>query len=122
MRIYLSSPITKDPDYHSTFARLAKEWRVAGWEVFSAAEMNDMLGHERGREDAMRIDIPILLTCDAILMADGWESSRCCRCEWAIAECCAIDIYYEGGPIPCALLVENVSRSWIHKSSTLSTP
>lgn len=102
VRIYLSSPITKDPDYRSTFAKLAKEWRAAGWQVFSAAEMNDMLGDDRGREDAMRVDIPILLTCDSILMANGWESSRCCRCEWAIAEACGITIHYEGGQVPNA--------------------
>lgn len=102
MRVYLSSPITKDADYRSTFAKLAKDWRAAGWEVFSAAEMNDMLGDDRGREDAMRVDIPILLTCHAILMAQGWEASRCCRCEWAIAEACGIEIHYERGPVPMA--------------------
>ena len=79
MRIYLAGSITNDPDYRIKFANAATKWRDQGWEVVSPSELNDSIhpfDHDRSR--AMRVDIPLLMTCDAIAMLDALGASAMC--------------------------------------------
>jgi adenosyl cobinamide kinase/adenosyl cobinamide phosphate guanylyltransferase len=94
-RIYLAGSISNDDDYRAKFAHWAEEFRNAGWEVVSPSELTESIHpNDNDREPSMRIDIPLLMTCSTIFMIEGWERSRCARCEWSIAECLEMTIVY----------------------------
>lgn len=84
MRIYIAGPMTGYPElnfpaFHAEAARL----RGFGFDVVSPAEVN--VPHPGGWELAMRADIAVLVTCDAIAYLPGWEKSRGAQLEHQIA-------------------------------------
>lgn len=98
-RLYLAGPMSgiKDlnfPAFNAEAARL----RALGYEVTNPAEVNggaaelvataNMTAEERAEHwrHCMRRDIPLLLTCDAVALLPGWQSSRGATLEVHIAE------------------------------------
>lgn len=81
-RIYLSGPMTGLPDFnYPAFHRMAKKFRAAGFEVENPAETPEFPTWE----GYMRYALTKMLTCDAILMLDGWEHSRGAKIERDLA-------------------------------------
>src|SRR4051812_1422150 len=82
------------------FDAAAAEWRCAGWEVISPAEIDQKLdgfdGTNAEKEApftvAMRRDIEAILTCDAIAFLPGWERSVGSRIEYTVAQAIGLQL------------------------------
>ncbi len=90
-RIYISGPMTGLPDlnfpaFHSEAARL----RALGYSVENPAEINP--DNEAGWHDCMRRDLAALLTCDALALLDGWQSSAGAHLEMHVAHRIGMEI------------------------------
>lgn len=84
-RVYVCGPMTGYPSLNfPAFNREAKRMRALGYEVINPAEIcpDPMMRWE----DCMRADIPVLITCDAVVLLPGWERSRGATLERHIAE------------------------------------
>lgn len=84
-RIYIAGPMTgipllNFPAFHAEAAKL----RAKGFEVVNPAEVNP--DHAIPWAQCMRRDIAELVTCDAIRLLQGWESSKGATLEHHIAE------------------------------------
>lgn len=91
MTVYISGPITKDPDYRQKFMKRAQELQKTGYNVVNPVVISDRLEMQRGKEnltyaDYMKEDIRELLYCDAISCLPGWNESKGARLEHEIAE------------------------------------
>ena len=86
LRVYLAGPMTGLPQLNfPAFHASAAELRGAGHEVVNPAEINPDLGAEADWHTCMRADIRELVTCHAIAMLPGWQSSRGATLEHHIA-------------------------------------
>lgn len=85
MKVYIAGPITGIPNRNAeAFDRAAAEFRAAGHEVVNPLEVNPP-GSCESWADAMRKDIPHLLTCDRIHLLRGWQASKGASLEAYIA-------------------------------------
>lgn len=94
-RIYISGPMSNMPAlnfpaFHAEAARL----RTLGYEVVNPAEVNT--DPAAGWNACMRADIAQLVTCDAVRLLDGWESSRGASLEAHIAHNLDMRLVYPG--------------------------
>lgn len=94
-KIYLSAPISGYDleERKERFMEMEVKLRGRGFDV-----CNPMGKHwESGLTtyDYMRKDIEMLLSCDAILLMDGWNRSAGCKCELDVAVACGLEVYFE---------------------------
>jgi hypothetical protein len=92
-RIYIAGKMTgvKDlnfPLFHASAAHL----RSYGYTVINPAEINP--DHAMTWEDCMRSDIAALVTCNAIYMLPGWQTSKGATLEHHIAERLGLHIIF----------------------------
>ncbi len=90
-RIYLSGPITFEPNAHQTFAAAETLVREIGCEPVNPLRINPP---DVDWNTAMRNDIRALVDCDAILMLPGWRKSRGSIIEYNLAINLDIDVYF----------------------------
>jgi len=100
-RIYIAGPMTNlpalnFPAFHAEAARL----RALGYEVVNPAEVN--ADPSAGWHACMRADIAQLVTCDAVRLLDGWESSRGASLEAHIAHSLDMRLVYPGETLEAA--------------------
>ena len=100
MRIYLCGPMAhieqfNFPAFHDHTAHL----RSLGHEVVNPAEHDDGIEMappwtitEEQRQRFMRYDLAQLVTCDAVAVIPGWESSRGAQVEVSTARSCGIPV------------------------------
>lgn len=82
-RVYLSGPITGKPALNKPAFDLAEVMlKASGYRVINPFEVAP---NPKTWEEAMREDIAALLTCEAIALLPGWESSRGAKLERHIA-------------------------------------
>jgi len=94
-RIYIAGPMTGLPDLNfPAFHAEADRLRALGYEVSNPAEINP--DPTAGWEACMRADIAQLVTCDAVRLLDGWESSRGASLEAHIAHRLDMRLVYPG--------------------------
>jgi hypothetical protein len=89
-KVYIAGPMTGiAEDNFPAFNKAAAVLKAAGLDVFNPAD------HGSGGEWAayMKRDIPELLKCDAVVLLDGWMSSRGANLEYEIAESLEIPLY-----------------------------
>lgn len=92
-RIYVAGPMSGLPDLNfPAFHAHAALLRERGAHVENPAEINPDPGMEW--DEAMRRDIPRLLTCDTIALLPGWEKSRGATLEYHIAQSLGMTIHY----------------------------
>jgi hypothetical protein len=102
VRAYISGPMSGLPDFnHPAFHACAERLRTAGFDVVNPAEINPVPIVPRA--ECMRRDIEALLTCDVIVMLQGWEKSRGAVLEMMVATEVGIHPLCDGG---CSIAVE----------------
>lgn len=83
-KIYISGPITKDPDYKKHFEYAECVLSMAG-----LIPVNPARNHLEGNptwKDFMIVDIKQLVECDGVYMLKGWRKSKGARLERLIAK------------------------------------
>ena len=97
MRVYISGPISSDPDYEVKFRRAAKMLKDRGMEYVNPAEIANA-APGLSWVDYMKIDLALLDKCDAIMFLKGWASSAGACKEAIYAKSKGLPVYhlYEG--------------------------
>lgn len=91
-KLYLSGPMTGYPDFnYPSFDLAAATLRELGYEVFNPAEQFDR-DQSRDWTEYMRVDIQAILSCDEVVVLDGWEGSLGARLEVAVAHAVGIPV------------------------------
>jgi hypothetical protein len=115
MKVYIAGPMRGLPEQNfPAFREAAAEWRCAGHEVISPAEIDEEqdgfdgtdLSKEPSFTVAMRRDIAAILTCDAVALLPGWLASEGARVEYRVAKAIGLQIFY-------ARTHEPVDVSWV---------
>jgi len=84
-RLYVAGPMSGIAEHnYPQFCEITKLLRDQGYEVFNPAENNDGDVSQR-RAFYMRIDIPALMACEAVVVLPGWQESRGANLEVWIA-------------------------------------
>lgn len=108
-RIYIAGGMSKLPLYNfPAFDAARDKLKAEGWEVISPADLDRERGFDPTDtskplppvdkaflDEAMRIDIEAILSCDAIYMLKGWQQSTGAKAEHALAKWKHIEVHYE---------------------------
>ena len=89
MKVYISGPISSDPDHAEKFAAAYVDLVNKGHKpinpVDTGRELKEKMGREPTWEDYMRACIKALMDCDAICMLPDWSDSRGACFEFDLA-------------------------------------
>ena len=89
IKVYISGPITGNPDYEDDFGRAWVYLNNKGHAPISpidiGREIKMKMGREPTWEEYMREDIKALMDCDGIYMLDGWLSSDGAKLEYQLS-------------------------------------
>lgn len=84
-RIYLAGPMTGlDEHNFPAFREAARKLEQAGWAVVNPAD-NFGGRTDLPRSTYLRIDVALLMQCDAMAVLPGWEESEGARLEYLLA-------------------------------------
>ena len=115
MRIYIAGPMRKIPHYNfPAFDEAAKTLRERGHDVVSPADLDRAIGFD-GMDckpgtawdyeqadfdlgDCFDRDIEAIRSCEAIYLLPGWEDSKGCKMEKAVAEFLGMQVLTAGPP------------------------
>ena len=76
-RVFISGPISNDPDFMNHFEEAQKTLEAYGYRVVNPAKINSVNSEELFTyEEYLKIDIMYLSMCDYIYMLDGWQNSN----------------------------------------------
>lgn len=85
MRVYLSGPMSSDPDYMSKFTEADQFLRNQGYHVANPAELYRSLPDDITYEELLKLDLQILEMCDTLVLLPGWEKSCGANREYGYA-------------------------------------
>lgn len=85
MRLYISGPITRDPNYRRKFKGAADALEAKGYDVVNPAELIKVIGTSFTYREIMAIDLDLLAKCEALIQLPGWEESRGANIEYGFA-------------------------------------
>lgn len=88
MRIYISGPITNEPNYRRNFAEAQRILESLGYDdIVNPAELCKVLNIEKcSYKDIMEVCKGLLRTCEVLVLLPGHERSHGCGVEEGIAE------------------------------------
>jgi hypothetical protein len=94
-RIYISGPISGYEIWErkQTFRAVRQTMEAKGYEVVNPMEKD--LADDAPYTQHMRMDIPLLATCDVIYFLDGWRRSSGCLDELINAAVFGIKFQFE---------------------------
>ena len=98
--IYLSGPITGNPDYETLFNTADKELTADGYNVINPSALDYAIPVRiMTYEVLMRIDFMLIDQADILMLLPGWEKSPGCNRElgYAQAKGKTICVYTEEG-------------------------
>lgn len=81
MKVYISGPITNNPNYKEQFSDAEQKLKRAGLEP-----VNPITDVFKTWAEYMKDDIKLLCDCDAICLLDGWEKSEGAKLEFEISK------------------------------------
>jgi len=103
LKYYLAGPMTGIEKFNfPAFEKAAKVLREKGLDIVSPHEIDHGETEEtRGSLDYwvyIKADLQAMLECDAIVLLDGWRSSRGCQFEVKLARHCGMQmfLYHDG--------------------------
>ena len=87
MRIYLSGPITNEPNYRRNFAAAQSILEEMGHDdIVNPAELQSVINIKKmPHKEAVAFCFDLLDHCDAMLQLPGWQNSKGCMAEWGYA-------------------------------------
>ena len=98
IKVYISGPITGNPDYEDDFGRAWVYLNNKGHAPISPVDIGRELKEKLKREptwsEYMREDIKALIDCDAIYMLKDWHKSDGARIELELAEKLGLRRFY----------------------------
>ncbi len=98
MRIYISGPITNEPNYRRNFAVAQQILEEQGHkDIINPAELSKAIPsiEKMNHEEIILLCFDLLARCDAIVMLPGWRNSTGCTAEWGYALGCGTIIVAE---------------------------
>lgn len=93
MIVYLSGPITNEPNYMKNFDAAETELSKMVT-VINPAKIGEQI-KSLPYEDILDIDLKILTHCDAIYLLRGWENSNGAVTELSYAKAAGLKIIYQ---------------------------
>ena len=95
MIVYLSGPISGDPDFREAFANAKKDLEEEGvYEVINPAVLVDLAPPGvLGYEDYMSMDEDMICKADVLVLLPGWQKSPGCNRELGFAEALGKTVY-----------------------------
>lgn len=97
MRIYISGPMTGDPDYRKKFNAAEEKLIMQGHDAVNPARVNDIIRTDMTWDEWMSIDMGLLRVCEGIYMLPNWQSSRGANRELGFAMGAGMKIMYAEG-------------------------
>lgn len=88
MKLYLSGPISNDPDFRLHFKEAEIYFKKLNYQVVNPVDVGDELfaaNKNPSYKDFMIADIGKLFECDGIVMLPGWKNSKGALAENALA-------------------------------------
>lgn len=110
--IYLSGPITNNPDYKRDFNRVENELQVKGYTVLNPSRLPQGLTNE----DYMRLSLAQIDAADAVVLLPNWETSQGARLEVDYCRYTGKLVYLS----PEALEAHNKMREEVEANATLT--
>lgn len=94
-RIYLSAPITgRDRQERESYFADVEDWAKSnGLAVFNP--LHNGLAADAPYQQHMKKDITELMKCDMAFFGRGWQQSRGCATEYAVASAIGLQIFTE---------------------------
>lgn len=93
MKIYISGPMSGLPDLNfPAFHDAAAKLRALDYEVFNPAEKQEENDPSMTWLDYMRLDIKMLMGCDAVALLPGYGHSKGAMTELSLAQSLGFDI------------------------------
>ncbi len=94
MKLYIAGPMSGLPgENFPAFNALAAQLRQRGHTVINPAEL---LPVGTPRAQCMKVDLPLLVHCEAIVLLPGWEVSDGATHEFKTALMCGLESYDAG--------------------------
>ena len=88
MRIYICGPVSSTPNRNEpAFEDAARTLAASGYD---ASVPTRIVSPRAAHHDAMRTCLAELLRCDGVALLDGWERSKGCSTEVAVARACGM--------------------------------
>jgi len=101
MKIYISGPITGQPDGNrEAFASAEAILSQLGHTAINPHKLCEHLPDGSAWEEYMKLCIPVVCQSDAMYMLPGWNNSRGAVVEKGIADILSLPSYYPGERIP----------------------
>lgn len=90
LKVYISGPISSDPDFDYRFDDISRKLAKRGYITVNPSKLNNMY-LSNNDEDLnwtfwMKKAIPLLCECEAIYMMKGWQKSKGCKTEYYLAK------------------------------------
>ena len=94
VKIYISGPISDDPDYKAKFAKAHQMLEQCGFEVLDPTELVKV-SDDKGYTDYLAEAVWHMLKADELYMLKGWSQSTGAKLELKLAKRLGKKIRYE---------------------------
>jgi len=95
MKVYLSGPISYNPDAKEQFSKAEDKVRLWAEQVSNPLYLGEYCPVQDNWAQLMRSAIKLMMDCDAIYLLRGWGASKGAIMEKFIAEELEMPIFYE---------------------------
>lgn len=94
-RVYISGPITNNPDFKLKFGNAEKHLKKSFDSVVNPAEVCSFLPMDLAHDEYMRVCFAMMDLCDCVYFLKEWKYSNGARQEMIYAKNRGMEIFYE---------------------------